>query len=268
MSRFRASFIHLMISAAVVGSVLAVVYFIWYPGWYYQLVGVGGLLIILVGVDLVLGPALTLILFRSGKPGLVFDLTVIAIVQLTALLYGANAVFQQRPYFTVFVVDRFEVVRIKDIDPDDILYASLKEKPLTKPVLVYAEQPDDPQEFQAYLQSVLFEGQPDLDRRPEFWKPYTDGVDEVVAAAGRASHLRTVETGAAAKVDRALSRLDREVNRVGYVPISSQKLDFAMLVDLDTGEPMVAIDINPWFRDPDKVTGQSQGAGESPPDAG
>lgn len=252
MSRFRASLIHFLISMAVVGAVIAIVYFIWYPGWYSALIGVGSLLIILTTVHLVLGPTLTLILFKPGKTGLLFDLTVVAIVQTAALLYGINVIYQQRPYYTVFAVDRFEVVRLRDIDQSALHFESLASKPLMEPRLVYAERPVDPEQFRAYANSVMFEGQPDLERRPEFWRPYEDGASVVVAAAGRASYLRTVENGAAEKVDRALMAFDRKPERVGYVPIISHRHDFAMLVDLDTGEPLTAVEVNPWVRDPGK----------------
>lgn len=250
MTRFRASTIHLLMSMAVIGVILAVVYFIWFPGWYAALIGVGSLLVILVTVQLLLGPALTLLLFKPGKPGLLFDLVVVSIVQVAALAYGIHVIYQQRPYYTVFAVDRFEVVPLKDIDQSDLRYDSLADKPLMQPLLVYAERPHDPDEFKAYFDSVMFEGQPDLERRPEFWRPYKDGSSVVVAAAGRASYLRTVEDGAAEKIDLALQAFNRKLERVGYVPISGQKHDFAMLVDLDTGEALTAVEVNPWSKGP------------------
>ena len=248
MTRSRASIIHLLVSMAVVGVVLAMVYVIWFPGWYAALIGVSRLLVILVAVQLLLGPALTLLLFKPGKPGLLFDLVVVSIVQVAALAYGIHMIYQQRPYYTVFAVDRFEVVPLRDIDPSALRYDSLVDKPLMQPLLVYAERPDDPDEFKAYFDSVMFEGQPDLERRPEFWRPYKDGSSVVIAAAGSASHLRTVEDGAAEKVDLALQAFNRKLERVGYVPISGQKHDFSMLVDLDTGEALTALKINPWTK--------------------
>ena len=265
MTRSRASVIHLLISMAVVGVILAIVYFIWFPGWYAALIGVSGLLLILVSVQMLLGPALTLLLFKPGKPGLLFDLVVVSIVQVAALLYGVNAIYQQRPYYTVFAVDRFEVVPLKDIDQSALRYDSLADKPLMQPLLVYAERPDDPDEFKAYFDSVMFKGQPDLERRPEFWRPYEDGSSAVAAAAGRASFLRTVEDGAAKKIDLALQAFNRNLEQVGYVPIISQKHDFAMLVDLDTGEPLTAVEVSPWTKD---AEAGAQGATQSPAESG
>lgn len=89
MSRFQAALIHLLISTLVVGTVVGVVYWLWYPEPTFGIVGVLPIILMLVGIDLVLGPLLTMIVYKHGKPGLKFDLSVIALVQIAALVYGA-----------------------------------------------------------------------------------------------------------------------------------------------------------------------------------
>ena len=122
MSRLQAFLVHLSLSAAVVGSGFAIVFFIWYPQPYFEVVGAWYLIRILFIVDVVLGPLLTFIVFKPGKPGLKFDLTVIALVQVAALMYGATIIYQERPYYLVFAVDRFELVARKDLDLSGIKY--------------------------------------------------------------------------------------------------------------------------------------------------
>ena len=117
-SRPRAFLSHLALSAVVVGAVCALIFFVWYPHPYFQAVGAWNVLRILVGVDLVLGPVLTLILFKPGKRGLKFDLAFIACVQLAALAYGVNVIYGERPYFNVFAVDRFTVYAYQDVDSE------------------------------------------------------------------------------------------------------------------------------------------------------
>ena len=58
-------------------------------------------IIIIAGVDLVLGPLLTLIVFNRSKASLKIDLSIIACLQLGALIYGVWEVFHQRPIFQV-----------------------------------------------------------------------------------------------------------------------------------------------------------------------
>ena len=104
MSRWKAAAIHLSISAAIGLVVGALLLLVWYPPPYFHAAGADQLVLLLVGVDLVLGPLLTLILFRSGKKGLKFDLAMIAVLQTTALVYGLSVVLQSRPVFLVSAV--------------------------------------------------------------------------------------------------------------------------------------------------------------------
>jgi hypothetical protein len=75
---------------------------------------------------MVLGPLLTLIAFKSGKPSRKFDLCGIVLLQLGALLYGGMIVYQQRPAFVVFGVDRFTTIPAAEVDFDRIKYPELK----------------------------------------------------------------------------------------------------------------------------------------------
>ena len=84
MSRWRAAGIHLLVSAGVAAVVLAVMLGVWYGPTLFWAMGGAGLALILIGVHLVMGPALTLVVFRSGKRGLKFDLAAIALLQLAA----------------------------------------------------------------------------------------------------------------------------------------------------------------------------------------
>jgi hypothetical protein len=120
MSRWKAAGIHLLLSAAIAGAVLAFMLTVWYPWPLFEAAGGNELIFILVGVDVTLGPLITLIIFKAGKKGLRFDLTVIALVQLAALAYGIHTLYLARPVYLVYTLDRFELVTAKDLDPKDL----------------------------------------------------------------------------------------------------------------------------------------------------
>ncbi|MFZ4790954.1 MAG: hypothetical protein ACOYMW_08700 [Candidatus Competibacteraceae bacterium] len=69
MTRFRAFAIHLTASASIVLALLGLMRWVWYPAPYFEINGGWIVLRILAGVDVVLGPLLTLIVFKPGKPG-------------------------------------------------------------------------------------------------------------------------------------------------------------------------------------------------------
>ena len=65
MSRWRAFAIHLLISVLIAGSVAAVLFLV---GIHLLLGFAGaGLLFLMAGIDIVVGPLLTLIVFKAGK---------------------------------------------------------------------------------------------------------------------------------------------------------------------------------------------------------
>ena len=107
MTQARAFAIHLTASVTIFLIFLGILFFVWYPAPYFEIDGGWTVLLILAGAHLALGPLLTLIVFEPGKPGLKFDLICIVLVQLGALLYGGTLIYQQRPAFVVFAVDRF-----------------------------------------------------------------------------------------------------------------------------------------------------------------
>lgn len=130
-AKLKAFLIHLVLSGLVIGAFLTAVTQLWYPDVLFGIEDVWEGLRILIPVDAILGPLLTLVLFVPGKKGLKLDLTVIALLQLGALFYGGYTIYQQRPVGYVFVVDRFEVVVASEPFINDIPQDRFK-KPITE----------------------------------------------------------------------------------------------------------------------------------------
>lgn len=245
-SRKNAFLIHLLASSLVVGTLCAIIFFLWYPAPYFDAKGAWGVLRVLVAVDLVLGPTLTLILYKPRKPGLLFDLSVIAAIQLSALVYGTTVIYQERPYYSVFAVDRFEVLAYRDADATMVESEALREKPLIGPILAVASLPQDPLEFQRLLEETVFEGKPDVQYRPEFWRPYAERSDAVVARAQPLSELTDRKPGTADAVEEFLEAQGRDVEDFSYVPLVGKDRSFVFVIDAETAAPIDIIDADPW----------------------
>ncbi|MHB1528472.1 MAG: hypothetical protein ACYCXT_03415 [Acidiferrobacteraceae bacterium] len=110
MTRFKAFSVHLSISAMIFFVLLGFILLRWYPQPYFAYDGGWRGIRIVFSIDIVLGPLLTLIVFKPGKRWLKFDLTVIALVQLAALTYGVTTVYQQRTALVVFFRGAFYTV--------------------------------------------------------------------------------------------------------------------------------------------------------------
>ena len=172
-NRYQAFAVHLTASALVVGIFLLLTFFVWYPAPLFTVEGTRLPLQILVAVDIVLGPLLTLVVFKPGKPGLKLDLAIILLIQLTAFIYGASVIFRERPVIVSFAVDRFVVVaaaETKDLAMDKLDKDRVRLN-VAGPTYVYAEQPDDPQLAQEIMLEAL-DGKPDIDKRPEYYRDF------------------------------------------------------------------------------------------------
>jgi hypothetical protein len=113
--RIKAFLMHLGFSVFIGLCTLSLVFLVWYPAPLHTALNVTHIFLLLLLVDVILGPCLTLLVFKVGKKTLVFDLSVILLFQL-ALGYGVWTVFSARPAWLVFNVDRFDVVQAVEID--------------------------------------------------------------------------------------------------------------------------------------------------------
>lgn len=177
--RFRyaisASAIHLICTMGVASLAATLVFGLWYPFPYRELSGGRELFFLIVLVDVVCGPLLTLVLFSPDKPRLELwrDLGLVALIQLLALGYGLFTVYQARPLFLAQEVDRFKVVAAVDLDSVALaaLAPALKPGWVSGPIVVALREPVDSKERNEVLvESVL--GGRDYSARPEFYLPY------------------------------------------------------------------------------------------------
>jgi hypothetical protein len=97
-NRYQAFAAHFGISLVLFLMMVALVFGVWYPGILSAAdLGWHQALLMIAGVDLVLGPTLTLLVFNPAKKSLKMDLSIIAAVQLAALIAGVYTVHQTRP---------------------------------------------------------------------------------------------------------------------------------------------------------------------------
>jgi hypothetical protein len=238
-TRWRASGLHLVISVAVALVVLALLLLVWYPGPMFEAAGGRDLLLILIGVDVVAGPLITLIIFRAGKRGLKLDLAVIGAVQLAALLYGTHIMFLARPAFIVFVKDQFQVAIAVELEPGNLAkakYLQFKRPPLTGPILAFAEMPTDPAE-RSKVVDAAFVGL-DMQHFPQYFVPYPDRAKEVLETAWTIARMRKEEPLAAKVVDEYLARSGTKEADVRYLRLRARRAWLAVLIDAKTAAPV------------------------------
>jgi len=142
MSRWKAFAIHLSISIVVFLILLTLILTTWYPGILFSVDGGWTGLRIVAGVDIVLGPLLTLVVFKAGKPGLKFDLSCIAIAQVACMAAGMWIVYQERPLALVLAYDTIYSLAAQEFEDYDKDPAVLQNFPGSSPKLLYVELPE------------------------------------------------------------------------------------------------------------------------------
>ncbi len=249
MSRLRAFSIHLAVSAIIATSVLALMLLLWFAPPFFSALGGKHILLVLLGVDVTLGPLITLIIFNTlkSRKALTFDLSVIAILQAAALIYGMNVLFHARPVFVVFSKDSFDLVTANMLSEQDIAKAknpAYRSLPLTGPVYVYSEIPADVTERNKLVLGA-FSGK-DLPQFPQYYMPYR----EHEAAAGRAAQpieeLKKLNPGQSANIDDSVRSSGRAEADVGFLPLRAKYRDQAVLVGKSDGKVLVLLEVRPW----------------------
>jgi hypothetical protein len=220
--RLKAFGLHLLASACVLSLVLGALYAGWYrwPGWY--LTGVLHVLLILLLVDVALGPTATLIIADPRKPRreLARDISLIVIVQLIALIYGASTLWRGRPLYYTFSADRLETVAASDLDPKQLALAR-RDNPAFAPHWysparwVWAPLPDDPKEANKIMQSSIFGGKDVIDM-PRYFKPWSSGLPQLRTQLAAVADLKALskaqqQSVAAQMRSRSLSPAERNV---------------------------------------------------------
>lgn len=236
--RLRASGTHLGISLCIAAAAALLVFTLWYPYPYRQVSGGRELFIILVSVDVVLGPLITLAVFDKRKPvrELVLDLTVVGVLQLSALTYGLWTVAAARPVHLVFEVDRLRVVHAVDV-PEELLAkapAGVAAEPWTGPTLLavrpFRNADEEGNATMAALQGVA------LSARPDLWQPYAAARDRVIQAAHPVEALKRKYPAQAAAIDAALQRAGRDAAHTLYLPMVSRKYFWTVFLDPKTAD--------------------------------
>ena len=174
-SALRAAILHFGGSVIVALLAAALVFGLWFPYPYRELAGGRELFLLIVAVDVVCGPLLTLVLYNPAKPRaeLWRDLGLVVIIQLAALGYGLHVVWQARPVYLVQEVDRFKVITLPELVAAEVgtLPSALQPRAMAGPLTVAIREPKDAAE----RNKVLFEsvqGGRDYAERPEFYLPY------------------------------------------------------------------------------------------------
>ncbi len=246
--RFKAAGVHLCISIVLAILAALLVFFIWYPYPYREISGGRTLFLLIVAVDVVMGPLLTFAVFNTRKPRkeLVRDLCVIGVLQLAALGYGLWTVAAARPVHLVFEMDRFRVVHAIDVPAELLEKASpgLRTFPLMGPTLLSVRPFRDAKESMEATLAAL--NGVSIGSRPELWQDYEKARAQIVSRAKPLAELKARFPARSVEIDAALKAAGsgRPPATVGYVPMMGRDTFWTVLLDTTTLEVIAFVPID------------------------
>ncbi len=247
--RLKASAIHFGISLILAAAAALLVFLVWYPYPYRSISGGSDLFLLVVAVDVIMGPLMTLAIFNLAKPRkeLRRDLAIVGLLQLAALAYGLWTVAVARPVHLVFEIDRFRVVHAIDIEPDLLSLAppALQQLPLMGPTLLSVREFRSSKEsFDATMAAVQGVA---ISTRPDLWQSYALARPQVLGRIRPLTELKTRFPERTVDIDKALKSAgaaNRPATSIGYIPMVGRNTFWTALLDTNTTEVIafVALD--------------------------
>lgn len=224
---------HLAVSFAIALCALFVVFSLWYPAPLDKALGVVNIFLLLLAIDVIVGPLLTLLVAKQGKKNLKMDLLTIGVIQFLALAYGLYTVAQGRPVWLIYDAGRFEVVQAYEaiLDSNEVSSSKVFRLGLAGPV------------WGAVANGVPASiGKDDAYYRGEFLQIYDEkvAVDVGIKSLPLAVLKRFNDSE---KLDSIL-RAYPEAN--GFVPMAAKQKALSVLIDKDVGRPIAIVDLSPW----------------------
>lgn len=242
--KLKASIIHLLISILLVGLIIGSILFFFFPKLFINISDFKEVASIIITVDLILGPLLTFVVFQPKKKTLKFDLSVIASIQIVALLYGAFALYQVHPVYVTFNIDRFTLVSARDAEPEKAKYNEYNISKLGSAKLAFAKMPDETEKRNDVLLTAALGGD-DLESREEYYEPYENHIDQVLAKAiDNETIVESAQTDK--KLKNFISKHKDKINDLAFLPLNTQKKDAIIVLDKKTALPVATINTDPW----------------------
>lgn len=249
LNRVQASSTHLLFSFVVALFSAALVFFLWYPGLYSFASGVDRIFLLLLAVDVVLGPVITFIVFNPLKKELKRDLFIVVLIQIAALIYGMHSVFIARPVYMVFNVDRFELIYANDVSAESLSKAknpAYQRLPFAGVAIAAAVLPENTEERNDILFSAVGGG-PDVQHMPQYYVAYAEMRHKVSDKVQPIKKLYELNPGQSEQINSLVNKYSNPNIELCFMPLQAKTNDLVVLLDKKTGDILEMAKLLPWL---------------------
>lgn len=233
---------HLLISFLFAFLILLWVFFVWYSQPLAKAVGVIQIFLMMIAIDVILGPTLSFLVYKEAKKTLKFDLAAIILIQILALGYGLYSIAQGRPAWLVYNVDRFELVRNNEIIEANIQITQpqFRYPSWFNPQFAAVKVPKNKEERSKSMFEEIFSGISSA-QRPEL---YIDLIQVKSLMQHKVQNLKELEKfNSKQDVENILKKYP-EAN--AWVPLKANAVDMVVLMDKNSAQVVKIVDLRPW----------------------
>ena len=233
---------HLSISILIALFSMVLVFLVWYPLPLAKAVGVTHIFLMLLAIDVIIGPVLGFVVYKEGKKNLKMDLSIIIALQISTLCYGVYSIEQGRPAWIAYNVDRFELVRKNELVDTKIQHAQPQfQKPSWfKPQYVAAEFAKDTQQRNDEMFAEVFSGI-SIAQKPERYVPLDKVKKQIQQRAQNLELLKQFNDQQS--VQKILAKYPQANS---FVPLKANAVDMTVLINKEKGEVVKIVDLRPW----------------------
>lgn len=241
-SQLRFFLSHLSISFVIALLVVGLVFFMWYPSPLASAVGVTQIFLMMLAIDVIIGPLLGWLVYKEGKKTLKFDLAVIIAIQIAALCYGLFAIEQGRPAWLVLHADRFELVRKNNIILENIDQAQPQFQYVSwsGPQFAAVKSASSTQQRQDDMFTEVLGGI-SLAQQPERYVELTEAKAQIQQRALLFKELE--QYNSKTEVEKTLAKYS---NADAWLPLKANAVDMVILVNKETAEVIKIVNLRPW----------------------
>lgn len=230
---------HLLLSVLVGCLSAATVFGLLYPPPFQHMLGVSQVFVLLLAVDVVCGPLLTLVLAspRKSRQALWIDWSLIGTVQIIALLYGLHAVWIARPAVLAFEVDRLMVATANEVQIQDLSQApqGMRSLPWWGLMPVHTRAPKDANETFEALELGMAGISPAM--RPSWWLPWKKAQSAMAQRMQPVIGLLQRRPQEAVRLQVAIQKTKLPLDQLYYLPLTSSKTrDYVILLDSELNQ--------------------------------
>lgn len=232
--RLSATLKHFVLSVSLFSIIIFVLLYFWYPAPYFTASGGWQGLKIAAAVDLVLGPLLTFIVFDLSKSQkkLIFDLSVIILLQFSALIWGLKTIYEQRPISVVFFENDFITVPALAFHKQGVQLSELAKFGSKFPNFIYVKKPLDEKGLLKMYERISKDLIPPHEQI-ELYRSFKDNYFEVNKFQVDIEEIITKNTKMNDDLIKVLQNRSKELSDFDYYSLRSKYKNIILLFTKD-----------------------------------